>query len=161
MKKWFSIIPILAVLLAVNAFAAGSCGTPSLYSTSNGGKVIEVKISCTSDSSAGTVPNVTITETTQIKYGGKKITNVTTVNPSSNYPTTGGAISIKDTLDRQLIGATVGDTISHSTTQSVGAYLSIDRGASQRRVTAPPVTLTTTGSIGNSKTFDYYVTFEE
>ena len=161
MKRLIGIIAALAVvLLAAQAFAAGSCGTPTLYSTSDGGRVIELRISCTSDSSDGSVPDVMITESGQIKYGGFKITDVTTVNPGSSQPTSAGAISIADALGRQLVGTTVGDTISHSTSASGKGYLTIDRGSSQRRVTAPPITVSS-GAIGNSKSFVYYIKLEK
>jgi hypothetical protein len=69
----------------------------------------------------------------QIK--GKRIINAWTVNNFTTYPAS-GAVTITDATGQQLIGSTVGDTLTLSTSAAGVAHLVIDRGSGQRTIVA-------------------------
>lgn len=80
------------------------------------------------------------------------------INRASGNPDQAGTVTITDAAEQQLVGSTVGDTLTLSTSASGGAYLSASRSAAQRPVTHPlTVTIGDTQSGAAVTTFDLYI----
>lgn len=160
---------IAVMLLTLAAWAqAASVVTPSVYSASRSGSVLVLKLACTAhtdgtfDSRAITIDDInphTYAMDGPFWHMGYRISNAWAVNPASGYPTVAAVVTVTDATGQQLIGATVGDTLTLSTSASGVAYLLIDRSGSQRLVTsALTVAIGDTGTAAN--TVDIYLVLE-
>jgi len=179
MKKFLAIVLLLVVIaFAPGQLFAASAMTPSVVSLSNNGKILLVKVACvahtdgtfTSEAISG-ADTGSVYDSSGAFNGnsnglsadywslGFRISNAWAVNPASGYPTVAAVVTVTDATGQQLIGATVGDTLTLSTSASGVAYLVIDRSGSQRLVTsALTVAIGDTGTAAN--TVDIYLVLE-
>jgi hypothetical protein len=156
---------VLAILLvASQVFAAGSVVLAKIqkYPTDSQASMIVLWYTCTSDSSAGTLPakDITNAEVGMNYYSqGYVLANANTISSASVQPTTGVAVTLADADGVQLIGSSCGDTLTPSTSASGVGYYSSARSASQREV-AKLLTIGAIGSsIGNSKVYTLRLVF--
>jgi hypothetical protein len=147
----------LVLLVAVNAFAASSL----TCSVAGGGRVFDlIKCVAVSDSDGTFTASTLLTVGNGIQYWSQDavLAHAYAINRSSGQPDTAGTVTITDAAGQQIVGATVGDTLTLSTSASGGAYLSADRASSQRPVMMPLyITIGDTQSGAATSTFDLYL----
>jgi hypothetical protein len=153
--KRFLAIACLMLVMSETAFAAESI----VFSVAGGSQNhMLIKALCTSAADG------TFTASTKVNIGQTywnndfKIGHAYAINGAASNPDTAGTVTITDEAGQQLVGATVGDTLTLSTSASTGAYLSIDRASSQRAVTSPLyLTIGDTQSGAATSIFNLYI----
>ena len=147
-------IVIVALLFSGAAFAASSMVVYP-YAYGNNGSQLVIKLVCTAHTD-GTFDAKTITAA-EVGYdyhkSGYYLLDAVAVNSATDDHTNAAVVTITDGTTRQIMGATVGDTLTLSQTASAVAYASMSRGASQRAVYSPlVVAIADTGSTATVQT---------
>lgn len=153
---------IILVVSFILLFSLPCMAAESITCTTAGGTNERLLIKCVCVSAAdGTFTastKVTLPGSTQYWGYGYYLAHAYAINRSSGQPDTAGTVTITDEQGQQLVGSTVGDTLTLSTSASGGAYLSADRASSQRPVTSPiALTIGDTQSGAATSTFDLYL----
>ena len=149
-----SAILCVALLFAGNAMAASSMAVKA-YAIGNQGSMLVIQLTCTAHTD-GTFDAKTVTAA-EVGYdyhkSGYYFLDASAINSATDDHTNAAVVTITDGTTRQIIGATVGDTLTLSQTASAVAYASMARGASQRAVYSPlVVSIADTGSTATVQT---------
>ena len=156
MKRICLVVAVL-VLMAVNAFAASSIVlVPPVYESQDKGQLI-IPLLCTAHTD-GTFDNKVLTNAVvgfDYFAKGYYLGHAYAVNSATDDHTS-GAVTITDSTTQQIVGSTVGDTLTLSTTASGVGYLSASRGASQRPV-AYPLTIAVSDTGSTAVVFTLYL----
>lgn len=147
----------LVLLVAVNAFAAESitCSMAGGSQTQN-----LIKCVCVSGADGAYTASTALVVGNGIEYWKSDffLLHAYAVNRAAGNPDTAGTVTVTDQAGQQLIGSTVGETLTLSTSASGSAYLSAARSATQRPVTHPLyLTIGDTQSGAAETTFDLYL----
>lgn len=156
MKKiCFSLIIVLLFAFASASFAA-SLITPSIiYGDPGKDSVVVIKLTCLA-ASDGTFDDYQIVDTiSSVKYwqGKYYLGHAFAVNSATDYHTNAAVVTIKDSFTQQIVGTTVGDTLTLSQAASGVAYLVDGRSAVQRPVVGLlTISIADTGSTATLQT---------
>ena len=146
---------LIGVLFIVLVFTANAFAQDTMPFTGRGdGNVVLVTAVCTA-AADGTFTSRTITTELGFAYenSGYYLLDAWAKNSATDDHTNAAVVTITDATGRQLIGATVGDTLTLSQTASAIAYASMSRGASQRAVTSRlTIAIADTGSTATVQT---------
>ena len=154
MKRTILAILLITLVFTSQVFATSSMvvGTVLNYPSSDSPSVIVVPITMT----AHTDGTFTAKQLTNAELGrsystqGYYLLHAWAVNNGTTYPAS-GALTITDSKSQQIVGTTVGDTLTFSTAASGVGYLISTRGPFQRPIvgllTLSTTTTTTNGAI--------------
>ena len=169
MKKGFLVVVAIFLLLCGSAFGASSI-VPSIYLASPGpngqgwGNVLLIKMVCTAHTdgtfdsreiTTADIPSKNFGNLPNVPYyqAGYYLAHAWAVNSATDDHTNAAVVTITDSTGQQVVGATVGDTLTLSQTASATAYLSASRVAAQRPVVAPiTAAIADTGSTATVQT---------
>ena len=149
------IFVFFAVMFCANiAFAASSMNVTVIEKTKDLTR-LTIKVVCT----AHTDGTFTDKEITSAEVGfdywkfGLRLGHAFAVNSATDDHTNAAVVTITDSIGQQIVGATVGDTLTLSQTASATAHLVIDRPSSQRSIIAPiTIAIADTGSTATVQT---------
>ena len=152
---------IIGICLMLFVFASSAFALSVMTFSIAGGSSTQmlIAVNCTSHTDG------TFTASTKLDLGSNQywnkdfsIAHAYVVNNATGQPDTAATVTIADEKGQQLIGSTVGDTLTVSTSASGVGYLSIDRGSKQRSVTSPLyITIGDTQSGTATSTFTLYI----
>ena len=129
MKKWFSIIAVLAlVMVAVDAFAAGSVTVTKAWEARDKSAIV-YKLACVGDAANGSVPATTISDAGVLPYynAGYVLYEVWTITPGASNPDAAD-VSIADALGEVLFSQTgvISAVVSTKTEGTVTKYRTVN-----------------------------------
>ena len=159
MKRIISILTVILVMAFYGSAMAASSMVPTPYGQSDKGSILVIKIVCTAHTD-GTFTNTDATQQITAAHvgfeywkSGYYLLHAYAVNSATDDHTNAAVVTITDETGQQLVGATVGDTLSLSQTASATAYLSSARSAGQRPITSKITpTIADTGSTATVQT---------
>lgn len=154
MKRFIIVAAILiGMFFASNVMAASSMVAKSYGQP--GKNMLVIAIVCTAHTDGTfTSEEITSAEVGQEYWkGGFYLAHAWAVNSATDDHTNAAVVTVTDSTGQQVVGATVGDTLTLSQTASATAYLSASRSAAQRPVVAPlTVAIADTGSTATVQT---------
>lgn len=137
MKKMIVFLVVIGfTALASLAFAAESVSVVS-YGQTNQGKMFILKMTAQSGTTGLYTANRVITAAEagfDYHKAGYFLAHCYAVNHASTYPDTAGTVTVADANGQQIVGSTVGDTLTLSTSASGVGYMSESRSLTQRPV---------------------------
>ena len=158
--KRSALIAVFCLLFVPNLFAQT---ITSSFFAGDGSNQVVVKLACTS-AADGTFTASTLLDLGAYDYWkqGWYLAHAYAINNASGNPDTAGTVTITDAQGQQLVGSTVGDTLTLSTSASGTAYLSVDRASFQRPVVSKLyVTIGDTQSGAATSTFTIYLVLKK
>jgi hypothetical protein len=148
MKKCFVYV-VLALVLAVDAFAAGSVTVTKYYQSKDGSQMV-FKLACVGASDDGSVPATQITDSSGNPYYnmGYYLYEVWTVTPASGNPDAAD-VAITDAVGASLFSQAnvISGSVSTKTEGSITKYRQVNS----------PLTVTQANQATTSATWDIYI----